>query len=322
MLSVVVDAGLVRAFTIAMDSTYSQHDDLNTVDVDLLESQNTREATSVLCSMPRPPPTGEDSSESDRTKEGLANSTKLDSYECPSPRLTPRRYKSKDLPAMCGVIHEDDKLAPLGFEPEGEAVSTPTFHESTSSCFTDLLSDPDGSFVFYQYLRRVNGHILMDFCRACEDFRDMVPTSPQTLSTAKTIFQQYILAREICEQLGVKANTRSKIAELVSVQPVDPLLYEEAYTQVVTNMKNLHFKSFLNSNFCKELTATQSESKIVNDGYNRRFQGGYLPTLPEEKVLGFVDDEVEDFEFEQHCKSGKGLYLGSNMSSADEMNAR
>lgn len=319
----VVDVGLDRAFAIAMDRTYSQHDDPNTVDVDLLGSHNTREAVSDLCSMPRPPPTGEDSSEADRTKEGLINSSKLESYECPSPRLTPRRYTSKDLPAMCcGVSGEDDKLAPLGFEPEGEAVSTPTFQESTSSCFTDLLNDSEGSFVFYQYLRRVSGHILMDFCRACEDFRGMVPTSPQTLSAAKTIFQQFILTRETCEQLGIKTTTRSKIAELVSIQPVDPLLYDEAYTQVVANMKNLHYKSFLNSNFYKEFTATQSESKIVNDGYNRRFQGGYLPTLPEEKVLGFADEEVEDFEFEQHCKSGKGLYLGSNMSSSDERNAR
>lgn len=291
--------------------------------VDLLEAQNTREiASNDLCTMPRPPPTGEDSSESVRSKEG---SSKIESYECPSPRLTPRRYTKEFPVGYCGVSHssnDEDKLAPLGFEPEGEAVSTPPFRESSTSCFADLLNDSEGSFVFYQYLRRVNGHILMDFCRACEDLRGMVPTAPQTLSTAKAIFQQFILPGETCDQLGIKTSTLSKMAELISIQPIDPTIYEEAYAQVVANMTNLHYKSFLNSSFYKEFTATQTEPKILNDGYNRRFQGGYLPTLPEEKVLGFGDEE--DFEFEQHCKDTKGLFHGSSMSTsgADEKNAR
>jgi len=215
-----------------------------------LEPQSTREiesGNSDLCTMHRPPPTGEDSTENVRSKEGLTGPTKGESYDCPSPRLTPRRCTAKELPASCGVSHtsEEDKLAPLGFEPEGEAVSTPTFREPSGSCFTDMLNDSEGSYVFYQYLRRVNCDILMDFCRACDDFRGMVPTSPQTLATAKAILQQYILTRETCDDLGIKASTRAKIAELVCVQPIDPLLFEEAYSEVVANMKNIHYKTFL-----------------------------------------------------------------------------
>lgn len=315
-----LDAGFLRAFLVTMDSTVTKDDVPSRFGtLDSQQAQSTRETESLnseLCTMPRPPPTGEDSSETIRSKEAVSGSSKA---ECPSPRLTPRRYTAKELPASYVHTSDEDKLAPLGFEPEGEAVSTPTFREA--GCFSDMLSDSEACFIFYQYLRRINCHILLDFCRACDEFRAIVNTAPQKLSTGKAIFQQYVASRGTCDQLGIKPSSRSKIAELISVQPIDPQLFEEACSQVVANMKNLHYKAFLNSSFFKD-SEVQVESKIINEPYNRRYQsGGYLPTLPEEKVLGF-GDEMEDFEYEQHSKNSKRpLYVQTN-STSDEKNAR
>jgi hypothetical protein len=90
-------------------------------------------------------------------------------------------------------------------------------------------------------------------------------------------------------------------------------------------MKNTYYESFLNSGFCKEFAETQSDSpKILNElvaPYSGRFQGGYLPTLPEEKVLGF-GEEIEEFEFDQQCKNAKGLTYRGTSSTSDEKNAR
>lgn len=294
-----------------------------------LDHPSTREIESAngrLYSMPRPPPTGEDSSENDRSKEGLVGQFKTDSYEPPSPRLTPRRSTTKELPVSRGasLATDEEKLAPLGFEPEGQAVSSPTFHERLGTGFTDMLSSSEGWYVFYQYLRRINRDSLLDFCRTCDDFRGMVPTSPQTRATAKAIFQKYIFSRETCEILGIKESSRTKIAEHIIDQPTDPLLFEQACSEVMMNLKTTYYESFLNSSFYKEFGESHCESpKIINEivaPYSGRFQGGYLPTLPEEKVLGF-SEEIEEFEYGQQCKNVKGLTYSTN-STSDEKNAR
>lgn len=297
--------------------------------LDLPSTREIESANGRLYDMPRPPPTGEDSSENDRSKEGLVGQFKTESYEPPSPRLTPRRSTAKELPVSRGasLATDEEKLAPLGFEPEGQAVSSPTFHERLGTCFTDMLSNCEGSYVFYQYLRRINRDILLDFCRTCDDFRGMVPTSPQTRSTAKAIFQKYIFSRETCELLGIKESTRSIIAEHISDQPTDPLLFEQACSEVMMNLKTTYYESFLSSSFYKEFPETHCESpKIINEmvaPYSGRFQGGYLPTLPEEKVLGF-GEEIEEFEYDQQCKNAKGLsgLTYSTNPTSDEKNAR
>ncbi|EDO44861.1 predicted protein [Nematostella vectensis] len=281
-----------------------------------------------LCStMLRPAPTGQDSSESDFASVSEAGIVKDDDLKSSVAQLTPRRFTSRDLQENRDrLCTDEDKLAPLGFEPEGRAVSSPTYCERWANSFTDLLNDSDGSNLFYKYLRREGASILLDFSRECEAYRRMVPTSTQMRTTAKTLFQKFVYPRQFCELLGVKDTTRTQIAHHVNDQPADPALFDGAYAEVVSYMKKCHYVGFVNSNLYKDFTQAHRDTETLTLGertpqYPGRYHSGYLPTLPEEKVLGFGEEiEEEQFELDQSCKDAiRYPYI---RSAHDEQDAR
>lgn len=275
----------------------------------------------------RPPPTGEDSNDSERSKGNLPASSKPESF-LSSPRMTPRRFSKKESIAVRGYSGlESDELAPLGFEPEGSAASTPQCERWPTS-LSDMLMDCQGFNSFYQFLRQENSEILLDFWRASESFKRMAPISPEMRTTAKTIFQKFIFVGS-SDAVEISDTTRNKIAQHVNDQPVDCGLFEEALSEIMADMKNNHYPRFLNTSLYKESIQSGGESpKDICDRYSHaqtaRFHAGYLPTLPEEKVLGFdeIEDDGDQFEFEQHRKSVKGLSHCSKRSGSDEHNAR
>ena len=275
----------------------------------------------------RPPPTGEDSNDSERSKGNLPASSKPESF-LSSPRMTPRRFSKKESITMRGYSGlESDELAPLGFEPEGSAASTPQCERWPTS-LSDMLMDCQGFNSFYQFLRQENSEILLDFWRASESFKRMAPISPEMRTTAKAIFQKFIFAGS-SDAVEISDTTRNKIAQHVNDQPVDCGLFEEALSEIMADMKNNHYPRFQNTSLYKESIQSGGESpKDICDRYSHaqtaRFHAGYLPTLPEEKVLGFdeIEDDGDQFDFEQHRKSVKGLSHCGKRSGSDEHNAR
>ncbi|KAJ7362002.1 Axin-1 [Desmophyllum pertusum] len=145
-------------------------------------------------------------------------------------------------------------------------------------------------------------------------------------ATAKAIFQKFIFSGS-CDALEISEPTRTKIAQHVNDQALDCGLFEEALSEIMANMKNNHYPRFMNTTLYKECIQSGGESpQGLCERYpnTARFHGGYLPTLPEEKVLGFdeIEDDGDQFEFEQHRKSVKGLSLCGKRSGSDEHNAR
>ena len=319
---------------LAMDSEQMLARDPRKVYYGLKESQQkstTREilqARSSAADCPttmRPPPTGEDSNDSERSKGKLVASLKSDSFVS-SPIMTARRVSKKESTATqgySGLESDEEKLAPLGYEPEGSAASTPQCERWPTS-LNDMLMDCQGFNSFYQFLKQENSEILLDFWRASESFKRMAPISHEMRTTAKAIFQKFIFPGNALE---VSNTTRTKIAHHVNDQPMDCGLFEEALSEIMANLKNNHYPRFLNTTFCKECIQSGGESPqgiCERFTHTARFHGGYLPPLPEEKVLGF--DEIEDdgvqFEFEQHHNSAKGLPYCAKRSGSDEHNAR
>lgn len=275
----------------------------------------------------RPPPTGEDSNDSERSKGNFVASLKSDSLVS-SPRMTPRRVSKKESIATrgySGLESDEEKLAPMGFEPEGSAASTPQC-ERWPSTLNDMLIDCQGFKSFYQFLKQENSEILLDFWRASESFKRMAPISHEMRTTAKAIFQKFIFPVS-CNALEVSDTTRMKIAQHVNDQPVDCGLFEEAISEILANLKNNHYPRFMNTTLYKECIQSGGESPqgiCERFTHTARFHGGYLPTLPEEKVLGFdeFEDDGDQFEFEQHRKSAKGLSHCAKRSGSDELDAR
>lgn len=318
---------------VAMDLEQTLPKDSRKVYYGLRESQQkstTREilqARSSAADCPttmRPPPTGEDSNDCERSKGNLVASLKPDSF-ISSPRMTPRRFSKKESIAIRGYSGLESDEAPLGFEPEGSAASTPQCERWPTS-LNDMLMDCQGFNSFYQFLKQENSEIILDFWRASESFKRMAPISHEMRTTAKAIFQKFIFPGS-CDALEVSDTTRTKIAQHVNDQPVDCGLFEEAISEIMANMKNNHYPRFMNTTLYKECIQSGGESPqglCERYTHTARFHGGYLPTLPEEKVLGFdeIEDDGDQFEFEQHRKSAKGFSHCAKGSGSDELNAR
>ena len=274
----------------------------------------------------RPPPTGEDSNDTERSKGNLPALAKQDSFVS-SPRMTPRRFSNKDsvtLRRHSGQESDEEKIAPLGFEPEGSAASTPQCERWPMTLY-DTLMDCQGFNSFYHYLKEENCEMLLDFWRACESFKRMAPLSFEMRTAAKAIFQKFIYSGS-SDALEMAESTRTQIAKHVNDQPVDCNLFEVALSEIIANMRNNHYPRYVNTSFYKECVQSGSESPkgFERYPYASRFHGGYLPTLPEEKVLGFdeIEDDGDQFEFEQHRKNAKVLSFCGKRSGSDEHNAR
>ena len=254
----------------------------------------------------RPAPAGQDAVDSERPK--ASRFSRNDPSAC-SPRMTPRRFTNAET-LMKTQGSEEETLAPLGFEPEGSAAASPPC-ESWPSNFEDLLADSEGFRLFYAYLQQENCENLLEFWRECDSFRQMAPTSHEMRACAKAIFQRFVHSGAEFA-LAVRDTTRSKVAQHVNDQPVPADLFDQALSEVIANMKNTHYGKFLNSNLWKKFGQFDISGASPKGIYNRlpfndRFHSSYLPTLPEEKVLGFDEIEEEQFEFDQLGKSANGL---------------
>lgn len=264
----------------------------------------------------RPPPPGEDSKESEKAKNSRLESLKRESLL--SPRATPRRSTKEGLIRTFDSSSEEDKLAPLGFEPEGSAVGTPPY-ERWANSLQDLLTDPEGFSLFYDYLREELCELLLDFWRSCEGFRRMVPTSYRMLAAAKAIYQKFIQNRSSVV-LPIRDATRAKIARHHGDQPVDSSLYDEAISEVLAHIKNSHYPKFLKSDIYRNYALNLRESPKEEKQGSSKFYCGYLPTLPEEKEYGFSEElgefDEEPSKYASKAKFGKYLNLLSTGKKA------
>lgn len=277
----------------------------------------------------RPPPTGEDSNDSERSKGKLGVSSKPESFHSSS-RMTPGRVSKKEsipVRGFPGLDSDEEMLERVGFEPEGSAASTPQFERWPTS-LSDMLMDCQGFNSFYQFLRQEKKENLLDFWRAAESFKRMAPISYELRTTAKAIFQKFVFAAS-SDALEISDTVRNEIAQHINDQSVDCGLFEEALSEIMVNMKNNHYPRFMNTSLYKDCLQSGGESPkdlSLCERYPQtpRFHCGYLPTLPEEKVLGFdeIEDDGDQFEFEQHRKSVKGLSHCGNRQGSDEHNAR
>lgn len=246
----------------------------------------------------RPAPAGsEDSAETLLAKQQSAFSNKPEHFHGPS--LTPRRLMNKQLINSHAFAHgsDEDKLAPLGFEPEGIETCTPPV-ERWSSDLLDTLNTAEGFKLFYNYLQGKNCQILLEFWNDCEEYKRMAPTSPQVRSAAaNAILQKYYQSKNY-PLLEIRDATRSKISQQMNDSVVDCHLFDEALSMALSNMKNNYYPSFL--------AGFDSPKGLYDRHCVGKFHSGYLPPLLEEKELGLGDIEEDNFEQKSTRQTGIG----------------
>uniref|UniRef100_A0A8C9YP83 Axin 2 n=1 Tax=Sander lucioperca TaxID=283035 RepID=A0A8C9YP83_SANLU len=218
---------------------------------------------------PRPPVPGEEGEapcfNPSRSAKMRAQSKVKDTPAAP-PGSTPRR-------------NEDG----LG-EPEGSASPDSPLVRWTKSLHF-LLGDQDGAHLFRTFLERENCVDTLDFWFACNGFRQMDLKDTKTLRVAKVIFKRYIENNSIVAK-QLKPATKTFIRDSIKKQQIDSAMFDQAQTEIQSNMEENAYQMFLTSDIYLEYVRTGCENAAyMNHGGlgSLKLMCGYLPPLMEEE---------------------------------------
>ncbi|XP_068177388.1 axin-2-like isoform X2 [Antennarius striatus] len=217
---------------------------------------------------PRPPVPGEEGEAScyNPSRSGkMRAQSKVKDTSAP-PGSTPRR-------------NEDG----LG-EPEGSAYPDSPLVRWTKSLHF-LLGDQDGAHLFRTFLERENCVDTLDFWFACNGFRQMDLKDTKTLRVAKVIFKRYIENNSIVAK-QLKPATKTFIRDSIKKQQIDSAMFDQAQTEIQSNMEENAYQMFLTSDIYLEYVRTGCENAAyMNHGGlgSLKLMCGYLPPLVEEE---------------------------------------
>ncbi|XP_039663296.1 axin-2-like isoform X2 [Perca fluviatilis] len=218
---------------------------------------------------PRPPVPGEEGEapcfDPSRSAKMRAQSKVKDTPAAP-PGSTPRR-------------NEDG----LG-EPEGSASPDSPLVRWTKSLHF-LLGDQDGAHLFRTFLERENCVDTLDFWFACNGFRQMDLKDTKTSRVAKVIFKRYIENNSIVAK-QLKPATKTFIRDSIKKQQIDSAMFDQAQTEIQSNMEENAYQMFLTSDIYLEYVRTGCENAAyMNHGGlgSLKLMCGYLPPLMEEE---------------------------------------
>ena len=215
-----------------------------------------------------------------------------------SPAATPRRSNlDKSLISISCTnqkLDSDEINAPLGFEPEGSAASSPPFTENSTPQYLKwaenlnlLLEDSDGVKLFKQFLDQEQCSNTLDFWFACRGLK-MVPPNDEAkvLSLVKLIFRKYIKSDQVSFIPDTKRNIIDKITRK---EGINQSIFDEAQKEVEDVMRKDTYPLFLKSDLYVQYIQAGGDSPKTSDnssGSNSvRPLSGPLPTLPEGDVL-------------------------------------
>ncbi|XP_040003086.1 axin-2-like isoform X2 [Xiphias gladius] len=219
---------------------------------------------------PRPPVPGEEGEAScynpSRSAKMRAQNKVKDTPAAAPPGSTPRR-------------NEDG----LG-EPEGSASPDSPLVRWTKSLHF-LLGDQDGAHLFRTFLERENCVDTLDFWFACNGFRQMDLKDTKTLRVAKVIFKRYIENNSIVAK-QLKPATKTFIRDSIKKQQIDSVMFDQAQTEIQSNMEENAYQMFLTSDIYLEYVRTGCENAAYmnHSGLGSlKLMCGYLPPLMEEE---------------------------------------
>ncbi|XP_041851820.1 axin-2 [Melanotaenia boesemani] len=169
-------------------------------------------------------------------------------------------------------------------EPEGSASPDSPLSRWTKSLHS-LLGDQDGALLFRLFLDREKCVDTLDFWFACNGFRQMDLKDTKTQRVAKAIYKRYIENNSIVAK-QLKPATKTFIRDNIKKQHIDSAMFDQAQTEIQTNMEENAYQMFLTSDIYLEYVRTGGENPShVNSSAlgNLKVVCGYLPTLNEEE---------------------------------------
>ncbi|XP_068192662.1 axin-2-like [Antennarius striatus] len=169
-------------------------------------------------------------------------------------------------------------------EPEGSASPDSPLSRWTKSLHS-LLGDQDGALLFRTFLEREKCVDALDFWFACNGFRQMDLKDTKTQRVAKAIYKRYIENNSIVAKL-LKPATKTFIRDNIKKQHIDSAMFDQAQTEIQTDMEENAYQMFLTSDIYLEYVRTGGENPnhVNSNGFgDLKVVCGYLPTLNEEE---------------------------------------
>nr|XP_061844033.1 axin-2-like [Nerophis lumbriciformis] len=202
-----------------------------------------------------------------------------------------KALKVNDIPATAALPGSTLRRNEDGLgEPEGSASpDSPLIRWTKSLHF--LLGDQDGAHLFRTFLEQDNCVDTLDFWFACNGFRQMDLKETKTLRVAKVIFKRYIENNGIVAK-QLKPATKTFIRDSIKKQQIDSAMFDQAQTEIQSNMEESAYQMFLTSDIYHEYVRTGCENAAyMNNGAlgNLKLMCGYLPPLMEEEEWGCHD---------------------------------
>lgn len=169
-------------------------------------------------------------------------------------------------------------------EPEGSASPDSPLSRWTKSLHS-LLGDQDGALLFRTFLEREKCADTLDFWFACNGFRQMDLKDTKTQRVAKAIYKRYIENNSVVAK-QLKPATKTFIRDNIKKQHIDSAMFDQAQTEIQTNMEENAYQMFLTSDIYLEYVRTGGENPnhVTSNGLgDLKVVCGYLPTLNEEE---------------------------------------
>ncbi|XP_013865606.1 axin-2 isoform X2 [Austrofundulus limnaeus] len=213
--------------------------------------------------------------------------------DAPRPPVPGEEGEAPSYPCKLAVMKplEPSEPVPLGSpgssarrneEPEGSASPDSPLSRWTKSLHA-LVGDQDGALLFRTFLEREKCGDALDFWFACNGFRQMDLKDSKTQRVAKAIYKRYIENNSVVAQ-QLKPATKTFIRDNIKRQHIDSAMFDQAQTEIQTNMEEKEYQMFLTSDIYLQYVRTGGENPAhVSSGSlgSLKVVCGYLPTLNE-----------------------------------------
>ncbi|KAL8609738.1 hypothetical protein ACOMHN_042777 [Nucella lapillus] len=258
----------------------------------------------------------------------------------PSPAATPRKSNVEKRDGLClpPGLDDEDVEAPLGFEPEGSAASSPPYSENITpphlrwaENLNLLLSDSEGVALFKEFLElEQGGSEELQFWLTCHGLKRKANTDAIDVhNIVKVIFKAYLRSDKV---KSVSKDTRKDITDKLSQRSkVDQCIFDEAQLEVEAHLRDVSYPAFLNSDLYVQYVNNYVESPKSaspsggSPSAAHVSQTGLLPVLHEDKELGAEEIALSGGAvFVAPCRTpdSRQGYLPSSRCAVDAMVGR
>ena len=162
-----------------------------------------------------------------------------------------------------GIMPTDQRIPPMGSEASDTNFSETSYmdanpkfnlkdsnrskhiphYEYWKNSFTDLLNDPEGYKIFYEFLEKDKLVILFDCWYCCFQYRKSPPSKP----SAKDIYYRFVKIKD--PRIPISDQAYNNLVVRLKANDITVFLLEEIEKEVYGNLRDICYPKFLKSDF-------------------------------------------------------------------------